>query len=182
MVDVVGTLLTAGLSLASKLIMSWVEKGRDRVKVSEVESSITREVKEEAARLRVRVDDLEQATQKMLRELVDRSPEISYSRGRLFPAPALDLRFDRHDPASSKQLLSDLRARVAAISADLTQAQTSDDADGDDESQKSAAPKVVIDPPSGEGGEGNASSKEKRRSAEMIEQLRARVTEAEQQR
>ncbi len=180
MVDVEQTLLTAGLFLASKLIMSWVEKGRDRVKVSEVESSITKEATEEAGRLRVRVDDLEQATHKMLRELVDRSPEISYSRGRL-SAPALALEFNPRDPASSKQLLSDLRARVTAISADLIQAQTSDSAasDADDDGQKSTAPKVVIDPPSDEG---HASSKEKRRSAEMIEQLRARVAEAEQQR
>jgi uncharacterized caspase-like protein len=169
MVDVAGALLTAGLSLASKLIVSWVERGRSRVRVAEVESSIAREAAEEAARLRVRVDDLERATHQMLRELVARTPQISYSRSAIGPA-VLDLRFDPRDPASSKQMISDLRYRVSEISADLMHHPQSDEARD--------VPKVIIEP------EQDSKKEEvvapgKNRSAEMIEELRGKVRDAE---
>jgi hypothetical protein len=171
MVDVAGALLTAGLSLASKLIVSWVEHGRSRVKVAEVESSIAREAAEEAARLRVRVDDLERATFQMMRELVARTPQISYSRS--FTGPVLDLQFDPHNPASSKQMLNDLRFRVGEISADMIHRPQVDKA-GD-------TPRVIIEPePYPEKEEGGTA--EKRRSAEMLEKLRDRVRDAEDRR
>jgi hypothetical protein len=169
MVDVAGVLLAAGLSLASKLIVSWVEHGRARVKVSEVDSSIAREATEEAARLRVRVDDLERATHEMMREIVARTPQISYSRGLIGPA-ALDLQFDPRDPASSKQMINDLRSRVGEISADLIHRPLSDKA--------SDAPRVIIEAePESENEKGGSPGK--RRSAKMIEDLRDKVRDAE---
>jgi hypothetical protein len=170
MVDVAAALLTAGLSLSQKLVMSWVEHGRSRVKVSEVESSIAKESVLEAERLRVRVDDLERAAQQMMREIVARTPQMSYSRPRLGPA-VLDMQFDPHNPASSKQMLSDLRLRIAEISASVAQPTA--------EGEPPALPKVTIDPDPAEDSVGQDGVGERRRSAEMIEELRGRVREAE---
>lgn len=171
MVEVAGALLTAGLSLAQKLIVSWVEHGRSRVKVTEVESAIAREAAEEAARLRVRVDDLERATQQMMRELVARTPQMSYSRGRgPIGPPALDLQFDPRNPESSKQLLSDLRFRVGEISADLIQHPSQDGA--------LDIPKVVIESRP-DSASGKSEAAEKRQSAALIDELRGRVRKAE---
>jgi hypothetical protein len=172
MVDVAGALLAAGLSLASKLVVSWVERGRSRVKVSEVESSIAKEAAEEAARLRVRVDDLERATAQMLRELVARTPQISYSRGFIGSA-SIDLQFDPHDPASSKQMINDLRFRVGEISADLIHQSQADDTKD--------VIKVVIEPETDPAVEYDRAP-ENRRSAKMIEDLRDKVRDAEDRR
>lgn len=170
MVDVAAALLTAGLSLSQKLIMSWIEHGRSQVKVSEVESSIAKEAALEAERLRVRVDDLERAAQQMMREIVARSPQMSYSRPKLGSA-VLDMQFDPRNPASSKQMLSDLRLRIAEISASVTQSAA--------ESEPTEIPKVTIDPDPAEDGVRQDGAGEKRRSAEMIQELRGRVREAE---
>lgn len=170
MIDVAAALLTAGLSLSQKLIMSWVEHGRSRVKVSEVESSIAKEAALEAERLRVRVDDLERAAQQMMREIVARTPQMSYSRPRLGSA-VLDMQFDPHDPASSKQMLSDLRLRIAEISASVAQPTA--------ESEAADLPKVTVDPDPAEGSVRQDGARKRRRSADMIQELQGRVREAE---
>lgn len=170
MVEIASALVTAGLSLAQKLIMSWIERGRSRVKVAEVNSSIAKEAAQEAERLRVRVDDLEHATHQMMREIVARSPQLSYSR-RLGSA-ALDLQFDPRNPASSKQMISDLRARVAEISADVSPRQRPEAAD------EIPVPEVVVEPRVGSRSEQTRPT-DMNRSAAMIDELRDRVREAE---
>jgi hypothetical protein len=166
MIDI---LLTAGLNLASNLITEWVKNGHSRVPVTEVQSSIAREAQQEADRLRVRVDDLQRATDKMMLMLVERTPQLSYSRK--FPkGPALNLDFDPRSPSSSKEMLNDLRRRVTEISADLIK-------DPEAAGTKDI-PKVTIDPGPDAGREESKPS-ERRRSAAMIEDLKGRVRDAE---
>ena len=81
------------------------------------------------------------------------------------------MQFDPHNPASSKQMLSDLRLRIAEISASVAQPTA--------EGEPAALPKVTIDPDPAQDSVGQDSVGERRRSAEMIEELRGRVREAE---
>jgi hypothetical protein len=162
-------LLTAGLNLAQNLIVEWVKTGRSQVKVTEVQSSIASQAYLEAERLRVRVDDLERATNDMMLQLVERTPQLSYSKG-FARGPVLNLQFDPRSPSSSKEMLQDLRRRVGEISADLVKrpeaAETKD------------IPKVIVDPGPDADREERKTPKQ-RRSAAMIEELRDRVRDAE---
>lgn len=178
MVDVTAAVRTAGLSVAQNLIVSWIEHGRIRVEVTEVESSIARQADEEAARIRVRADDLSRATQQMMRELVGRTPQLSYSLGAT--GPALELQFDPRDPAASKQLLSDLRLRAGEISADLIRQPEPGNPQPGPEKEKDI-PKVTIEPGPDPGKQEGKTAK-KKRSAVMLDELRERVRNAEDDR
>jgi hypothetical protein len=174
MIDI---LLTAGLNLAQNLIVEWVKNGHSRVPVAEVQSCIAREAQQEADRLRVRVDDLQRATDKMMLMLVERTPQLSYSRK--FPkGPALNLDFDPRSPSSSKEMLNDLRRRVAEISADLPKPAEPDLPKPPKPDEAKALPRVTIEP-GPDPGQDESRTSEKRRSAAMIEELRDRVRDAE---
>jgi len=111
MVDIASALFVAGLGLAQKLIYRWITEGKSRIKVADVDAQIASQSKEEADRLRLRVDDLEKATQSMLRRLVTEMPGLSYAKPPLHSS-SLVLDFNPRDPRSSKNLLEELSTKV----------------------------------------------------------------------
>src|SRR5262245_54245849 len=96
-------LLTAGANLVQKLLYKWISEGKSTVRVSAVDRQIAAEASAEAARLRLRVDDLENATKEALQKIVALSPRLSYARSGLHSN--LRLEFNPRDPDSSKSLL-----------------------------------------------------------------------------
>lgn len=170
--DFAGPLLAAGLNLAQRLIVSWVEHGKSRVKLSEVDQSIAKEAQAEADRLRLRVDDLERATHRMLSELFHRTPQISYSRAGFPGSPSMDLQFNPRDPKSSKAMLADLKARVAELNGELVK--------WDSAPAVTAVPQIIFDADAPADTPSSTSLGAKRGlSGAMIEELRDRVRRAE---
>lgn len=111
--DLATLLVASGLRLAENLILGWVKAGRSEVKVTEVDASIARGAQAEAERLRVRVDDLERETRRMMEQLVAASPELSYAKPRFSSKLTID--YNPRDPASSKNLLAALHSRVEEL-------------------------------------------------------------------
>lgn len=110
MIDFGTILFTAGVQLVGSLLFKWISEGKSTVKVSAVDRQIAIEAAAEAERLRLRPDDLEQAAQRALQEIVARSPQLSFARSSFHSN--LRLEFDPKDGDSSKQLLLDLRRRL----------------------------------------------------------------------
>jgi hypothetical protein len=137
--DFVTILVTTGVSLAQKILFSWFEEGRSKVKISQLEATIEEMSKHEAASVRVREDELRKMTRHLVNELIAESPKMSYGQPR-FREPVLNLDFNPKDSASSKQLLHELHTRLNAIA---------------DREKKNAAPSnqqalayVIVPPPS----------------------------------
>jgi hypothetical protein len=112
--EFVSILVTAGVTLAEKMLFSWFEQGRSKVKISQLEATIEEMSKREAASVRVREDELRKMTRHLVNELIAESPKMTYGQPH-FRGPVLNLDFDPKDPASSKQLLLDLQTRLSKI-------------------------------------------------------------------
>jgi hypothetical protein len=113
MVDFGTILFTAGVNLVGKLLFKWISEGRSSVRTSLVEREIAAEAAIEAERQRLRPDDLERASQAALKEIVERSPHLSFAKSGM--SSGLRMAFDPKDPNSSKQLMVALRQRIDQI-------------------------------------------------------------------
>jgi hypothetical protein len=164
-VDIATLLIASGLRLAEQLVLTWVKSGKSEVKVSEVDSSIAKEAQREAQALRVRVDDLERETRRMLDQLVSSTPELSYAKPRLHSALTID--YDPRDSASSRELLARLHKRVQ----DLMPAD--DTLSIDQVAPQSDTPKVSVTV---------QEPQEIERSKQMLEDLKERVQRRESER
>lgn len=109
--DLGGVLLGAGLRVVERMVFSWIERGKSQVKVSDVKSEMLATVHEEADALRVRVDDLERASREVLEHLVTDSDSLSFKRS--WAGPSIELHYDPKDAASGKQILTNLKSRLA---------------------------------------------------------------------
>lgn len=174
--DLGGVLLGAALRVVERLVFSWVERGKSKVKTTDVDAELLKEVRAEADRLRVRVDDLEHETRNVMNQLVAQSDSLAFTKG--FTGPALQLRYDPHVAASGKELLAELQARLHDISADLQSPQPAQP-DGAVSKKESSPvtdealrdePKSTVAP---------STSEVKPTSREMLQDLRRRVSEAE---
>ncbi|MFC9688278.1 hypothetical protein ACFTSF_07025 [Kribbella sp. NPDC056951] len=115
-IDIAALLVASGLRIVEELVMGMVKAGKSEVPVSQIDASIAREARARADRLQVRVDDLERETHRMFEQLVVSSPELSYAKPRLKSKLTLD--YDPKDPASSKEMLVALSARVQRLMPD----------------------------------------------------------------
>lgn len=119
MVDFTTMGAAAGLNLAQRLLYQWITKGKVRVKTSKIDADIAHAAREEADRLRMRVDDLENFTRQLLEQLVVITPQLTYVRPRL-RAPELLIDFNPRDSQSSKELLQQLDSRVKLIADEVS--------------------------------------------------------------
>jgi len=156
MVDFGTILFTAGVNLVGKLLFKWISEGRSSVRTSLVDKEIAAEAAVEAERRRLRADDLERASQDALKEIVERSPHLSFAKSGLSSGLRLD--FDPRDPNSSKHLMVALRQRIAQI-------------------EKEAQDPVVLPP-----GATPLPGEQKDDSRQMLDTLKARVQRRESDR
>jgi hypothetical protein len=121
MVEVGTILFTAGVNLVGKLLFKWISEGKSSVKTSVIEREIAIESAAEAQRRRLRADDLQMASREALREIVERSPQLSFAKSGLSGGLRLD--FNPKNPDSSKELMLALRQRVEQIEREARAAQ-----------------------------------------------------------
>jgi hypothetical protein len=112
--DLGSVLISTGLSLAEKIVFSWFQEGRSRVKQDRIDRDVAELARQEAIRYRLREDDLQRVTERLLQELVAGSPQLAYVKQRL-KDPVIQLDVDLKNPASSSELLQDLKARLGLI-------------------------------------------------------------------
>ena len=96
MVDFLTPLISAGFSLAEKIVFSWFEQGKSDIRLSRVEEAVAQLAQPEAERLRLREDDLQRVTDDILRRLIASSPHMSYVKPRFHETV---IRLD-YDPAN----------------------------------------------------------------------------------
>jgi hypothetical protein len=121
MIEFGAILFTTGVNLVGNLLFKWISEGRSAVKTSTIERDIAAQAAIEAERRRLRPDDLVRASQEALKEIVERTPQLSFAKSGLHSS-SLRLAFDPKDPGSSKHLLLSLRERIEQIDHDAQKA------------------------------------------------------------
>lgn len=162
MVDFVTMLVGAGITLAEKVVFSWFENGRAKVRVSQLEQTIADLAAKEAERSKIQEAELRRITERIIKDLIADSPKLSYVKPR-FHETVVSLDFDPKDPVSSNALLSDLQARIAPIA------------------RKEIAPPApdasfeIVPPPPAE----PPAKPQPARASELLRELRERITDRE---
>jgi hypothetical protein len=179
MVDFVTPLVAAGFSLAEKIVFSWFEEGKSNVRVSRIETAIASLSAHEAERLRLREDDLMQVTDGIIRELISAAPQLSYVKPR-FQEPVVRLDFDPKSPASSNQLLRDLKVRLGEIASKKNIVDPTAARKGVDSShQRPERASYEILPPTENSPKPPESKEDRIRSSELLGELQRRISDRE---
>ena len=192
-------LVSAGLSLAEKVVFTWFQEGRTSVKQSKVQHEVAELAKREAVRTSLREDELQEMTERLLEKLVEESPRLAYVKAPLHE-PKIKLDVDLRDARSSNELLSELRSRLgwladqqvvlAGPAPEMPQGKDISQSEGsgykivpplDQRAVPGASPAAPQKHPTGR--HGTASADESRsRASELLADLARRVDEKENRR
>jgi hypothetical protein len=113
-VDPITPLITAGVTLAEKIIFSWYEKGGRSVRLSELEEIVQELARHEAERQSYEWNDLRSITERLLRTVIDESPYLAMT-SHPFKGRTIELVVSESAREPSGQLLVDLKQRLDRI-------------------------------------------------------------------
>lgn len=178
MVEVVSALITAGASLAEKIISSWIERGVSKVKIARLEDQIADLSRREAERLRLREDDLAQVTDRIVKRVIRESPQLAFVKQHLHK-PVISIDFNPADEASSDALLKDLRRRLKLVAEEEKVAPVADQGPSGPLDNDGSVQYEIVAPGDHTNDRPDEDETAQHRSAELLAELHHRVSERE---